>query len=408
MFLPKILAGEHIWCQGYSEPNAGSDLASLRTEAVLDGEHWVVNGQKIWTTFANDANWIFMLVRTDKSAKKQEGISFLLVPMDSPGITVRPIVNLDQHDEFCEVFFDNVRVPKDNLVGEVNKGWTMAKALLDFERIAIGSPKLSSYALGRLKLLAERMGVAEDPVFRDRYTALRLDLADLKALYETFAEKLKRGEPLGADVSMLKVFQSELFQRITDTMLEVAGENAGLLDPLDGNRALQRLRPVPAGAPDHDLRRLERDPARHSGEERAGTAVGHAITLSRSSASISSSPNSSSSRSTSPVCSPSSGGQRPYSIGVSEKRTGLATKGTVPATGCGISRSIWRCCTWRSAKTWPKSLIGPLATPTALKASIHSRALRVLKRSASMGMSTLLCSMRLRLVLKRASSASSG
>ena len=113
LFLPKILAGEHIWCQGYSEPNAGSDLASLRTEAVLDGDHWVVNGQKIWTTFANDANWIFMLVRTDKTAKKQEGISFLLVPMDSPGITVRPIVNLDLHDEFCEVFFDNVRVPKD-------------------------------------------------------------------------------------------------------------------------------------------------------------------------------------------------------------------------------------------------------------------------------------------------------
>jgi alkylation response protein AidB-like acyl-CoA dehydrogenase len=237
-YLPKILAGEHIWCQGYSEPNAGSDLASLRTEAVLDGDHWVVNGQKIWTTLANDANWIFMLVRTDKTAKKQEGISFLLVPMDSPGITVRPIVNLDQHDEFCEVFFDNVRVPKANLVGEVNKGWTMAKALLDFERLAIGSPKLSSYALGRLKLLAERMGVSDDPVFRDRYTALRLDLADHKALYETFAEKVRRSEPLGADVSMLKVFQSDLFQRITDTMLEVAGENAGLLDPLDGNRSL--------------------------------------------------------------------------------------------------------------------------------------------------------------------------
>src|SRR3981189_1259026 len=190
-FLPKILAGEHIWCQGYSEPNAGSDLVSLRTEAVLDGDHWVVNGQKIWTTLANDANWIFMLVRTDKTAKKQEGISFLLVPMDSPGITVRPIVNLDQHDEFCEVFFDNVRVAKVNLVGEVNKGWTMAKALLDFERLAIGSPKLSSYALGRLKLLAERMGRVDHPVFRDRYTALRLDLADHKALYETLAEKVR-------------------------------------------------------------------------------------------------------------------------------------------------------------------------------------------------------------------------
>jgi alkylation response protein AidB-like acyl-CoA dehydrogenase len=237
-FLPKILAGEHIWCQGYSEPNAGSDLAGLRTEAVLDGDHWVVNGQKTWTTLANDANWIFLLVRTDKSAKKQEGISFLLVPMDSPGITVRPIVNLDLHDEFCEVFFDNARVPKENLVGEVNKGWTMAKALLGFERIFLGSPKQSSHALARLKLVAERMGFWEDETFQDRYTRLRLDLADLRALYETFVEQLRRGESLGPDVSMLKVWQSELFQRITDLMLEVAGENAGLLDPMEGNREL--------------------------------------------------------------------------------------------------------------------------------------------------------------------------
>ncbi|HME27982.1 MAG TPA: acyl-CoA dehydrogenase family protein, partial [Acetobacteraceae bacterium] len=115
-YLPKILTGEHIWCQGYSEPNAGSDLASLRTEAVLDGDDWVVNGQKIWTSLAMDANWIFLLVRTDKRAKKQDGISFLLVPMDSPGITVRPITNIDMGDEFCETFFDNVRVPKGNLV----------------------------------------------------------------------------------------------------------------------------------------------------------------------------------------------------------------------------------------------------------------------------------------------------
>ena len=113
----------------------------------LDGDHWVVNGQKIWTSLAMDANWIFLLVRTDKQAKKQDGISFLLVPMDSPGITVRPITNIDMADEFCETFFDNVRVPKDNLVGQINKGWTMAKALLGFERIGSGSPRQSSYAL---------------------------------------------------------------------------------------------------------------------------------------------------------------------------------------------------------------------------------------------------------------------
>ena len=237
-YLPKILSGEHIWCQGYSEPNAGSDLAGLRTEAVLDGEEWVINGQKTWTTLANDANWIFVLVRTDKTAKKQEGISFLLVPMDAPGVTVRPIINIDLHDEFCETFFDNVRVPRDHLVGEVNKGWTMAKALLGFERIFLGSPKQSAYALARLRLLAERMGVWDDPVFRDTYARLRLDLEDLKSLYRTFVDVLRRGEALGQDVSMLKIWQSELFQRITDAMMDIAGENAALLEPMEGNREL--------------------------------------------------------------------------------------------------------------------------------------------------------------------------
>jgi alkylation response protein AidB-like acyl-CoA dehydrogenase len=237
-FLPKILTGEHIWCQGYSEPNAGSDLAALRTEAVLDGDEWVVNGQKIWTSLAMDANWIFCLVRTDKAAKKQEGISFLLIPMDSPGITIRPIRNLDMHDEFCETFFDDVRVPKSNIVGQVNKGWTMAKNLLGFERIGIGSPRQSGNALSRLKLLAERMGVWDDATFQDRYGRLRMDLADHKVLYETFAEKVRRGEPLGPDVSMLKIHQTELFQRITEAMLDVAGEYSGAFGPLDGNREL--------------------------------------------------------------------------------------------------------------------------------------------------------------------------
>jgi alkylation response protein AidB-like acyl-CoA dehydrogenase len=237
-YLPKILSGEHIWCQGYSEPNAGSDLASLRTEAVLDGEEWVINGQKTWTTLAQDANWIFLLARTDKTAKKQEGISFLLVPLDSPGVTVRPIINLEMHDEFCETFFDNVRVPRANLVGEVNKGWTMAKALLGFERIFIGSPKQSSYALARLRRLAERIGAWDDAAFQDRYQRLRLDLADHRALYEHYVEKLRRGEMLGADVSMLKIWQTELYQRIARTMLEIAGESAGLLEPMEGNRDL--------------------------------------------------------------------------------------------------------------------------------------------------------------------------
>ena len=238
-FLPTILKGESVWCQGYSEPNAGSDLASLRTSAVSDGDHWVVNGQKTWTTLANDANWIFLLVRTDPVAKKQEGISFLLVPMDSPGITVRPIINIDLHDEFCEVFFDNVRVPKRWTIGAVNQGWTMAKNLLGFERIYLGSPKLSGYALSRLKLLAERMGVWEAPSFKDRYTRLAMDMADLKALHARFVDIVRRGLPLGPDVSMLKVIQTELFQRITDEMMDIAGENGGLLEPMESNRNLQ-------------------------------------------------------------------------------------------------------------------------------------------------------------------------
>ena len=237
-FLPNIFTGAHVWCQGYSEPNSGSDLASLATSAVLEGQEWVLNGQKTWTTLANDANWIFVLARTDKTVKKQEGISFFLVPMDAPGITVRPIINLDMHDEFCEVFFDDVRIPAENLVGAVNQGWTMAKALLGFERVMIGSPKQSAYALSRLRVLAQRMGVWEDAVFQERYTRFRLDLADHTALYEVYLDLLRRGEMPGADASMLKLNQSELLQRITDAMMEVAAEDAGLLEPLDGNREL--------------------------------------------------------------------------------------------------------------------------------------------------------------------------
>ena len=237
-FLPKILSGEHIWCQGYSEPNAGSDLAALRTEAVPDGDHWVVNGQKIWTSLAMDANWIVLLVRTNKTAKKQEGISFLLVEMDSPGITVRAIRNIDMGEEFCEVFFDNVRVPKGNLVGNIDQGWTMAKTLLGFERIGIGAPRQSGYALKRLKTLAEHAGAMDDPVFRERYNKLRMDLADHNTLYQVFADRVRRGEPLGQDVSMLKIHQTELFQRITEAMLDVGGEEAGLFGPINGNRDL--------------------------------------------------------------------------------------------------------------------------------------------------------------------------
>jgi alkylation response protein AidB-like acyl-CoA dehydrogenase len=237
-FLPKILSGEHIWCQGYSEPGAGSDLASLRTKAEREGDEWIINGQKIWTTMANDANWIFLLVRTEAGPRKQDGISFLLAPMDAPGVTVRPILNLEMHDEFCEVFFDNVRVPIDNLVGEVNRGWSMAKALLGFERIFLGSPRQAGYAFTRLVELGDHLGLADDPVFRDSCARFSMDLENHKALFAKFLGAISRGRPVGAEISLLKISQSELFRRVTEYMMEIGGPETGLVDALDEDDVL--------------------------------------------------------------------------------------------------------------------------------------------------------------------------
>ena len=224
-FLPKIIAGEHIWCQGYSEPDAGSDLAALRTEAILDGAEFVVNGQKIWTTLAQDATHMFALVRTDKQARKQAGISFLLIDLSSPGITIRPIRDIGGHEEFCEVFLENVRVPADQLVGELNQGWTMAKTLLGFERIFLGSPKQSRYALSQLSALAEHRGLLGDPVFAGRYAELLLDVQDQVAAYTHFADIVKRGETLPPGVSLLKIWGTDTYQRICTLLVELADEH---------------------------------------------------------------------------------------------------------------------------------------------------------------------------------------
>ncbi|MDM0104603.1 acyl-CoA dehydrogenase [Variovorax sp. J22R24] len=236
-FLPRILSGEHVWCQGYSEPNAGSDLAGLRTEALqardAQGDHFVVNGQKIWTTLAQDANHIFMLVRTDRDAKKQEGISFLLCDLRTPGITIRPIHTLAGEPEFCEVFFDNVRVPAENLVGKLHAGWTIAKALLGFERIFLGSPKQSQYALGQLARLANARRLFADPVFTQRYTALRLDVADLSAAYTGFANIVKAGKPLPPSVSLLKIWASETYHRIGALLVEASEEQGAMAGDQD-------------------------------------------------------------------------------------------------------------------------------------------------------------------------------
>ncbi|HWS74094.1 MAG TPA: acyl-CoA dehydrogenase family protein, partial [Quisquiliibacterium sp.] len=238
--LPGILSGDVQWAQGYSEPGAGSDLASLRTRAELDGDAFVVDGQKIWTSFAHEADMIFLLARTDPDAKKQDGISFLLADMRSPGITVRRIRNLTGEAEFCEVFFDKVRVPRENLVGELNRGWSMAKSLLGSERISIGSPRLARYPLQMLRGLLQSRGRFDDPVLRARFDELRLDVDDLAAAFVRMAAVLKRGGELGAEVSILKIWVTEAMQRITDLMLEVEGEQGTVDEPVqlpDGTAA---------------------------------------------------------------------------------------------------------------------------------------------------------------------------
>lgn len=227
-FLPPMLTAEHRWSQGYSEPNAGSDLASLKTSAVLDGDEFVVNGQKIWTTMAHCSNHIFTLVRTDNNAKKQAGISFLLIDLNSPGITVRPIKDIAGHTEFCEVFFENVRVPARNLVGAINQGWTMAKALLGYERIFIGSPKQGRYALSQLNALARERDLFKDPVFRAKYAQLLLDVDDQSASYANFAELVKRGEAVPPSVSLLKIWGTPVYQRVCQVLMEAAEESGSI------------------------------------------------------------------------------------------------------------------------------------------------------------------------------------
>ena len=244
-YLPQIIAGDATWCQGYSEPNAGSDLASLRTEAVLDGNDYVINGSKIWTSMAHDATNIYVLARTDKQAKKkQEGISFFLVDMKTPGITLRTIRNIAGHEEFCQVFFDNVRTPMENLVGELHKGWTIAKGLLGFERLNIGSPRRPLQALEKLEALAQARGLLADPAFVERFTQLKLDLADLNSLYGRFVDKARRGEAMGPDVSMLKVWSMDTYQRLSELLMDAAGEYGAVEGEVDfGTVAIDVLSP---------------------------------------------------------------------------------------------------------------------------------------------------------------------
>ncbi|MET0190629.1 MAG: acyl-CoA dehydrogenase family protein, partial [Pseudonocardia sediminis] len=234
-FLPGILSCADRYCQGYSEPGAGSDLASLRTRARLDetGEHYVVDGSKIWTTMAHDVTHMLLLARTDPDAQRQRGISFFLLELDVPGVTVRPIRDIAGHDELCEVFFDGVRIPVGNRIGPENRGWTVGKSVLSAERIHIGSPQMPAYALDRLGRVARARGVEDDPVFRSRVAALALDVAHLSDAYAGFAATFVRGEPLGPDVSLLKIWATETTQRIGELIRDTAGPAGAVVGPVD-------------------------------------------------------------------------------------------------------------------------------------------------------------------------------
>jgi alkylation response protein AidB-like acyl-CoA dehydrogenase len=230
-FLPRILSGEHWWCQGYSEPGAGSDLASLRTRAVRDGDHYVVNGQKTWTTLGQYANWIFCLVRTDPDAKQQEGISFLLIDMDTPGIEVRPIILLDGTHEVNEVWFTDVRVPVENLVGEENQGWTYAKYLLTHERTNIAGVGFSQAGLDAVKRLARQQmhrgrPLAENPHFAARLAQVEIDLMAMATTNLRIISAAAAGQAPGVESSMLKVKGTEIRQEINDLARRAAGAYA--------------------------------------------------------------------------------------------------------------------------------------------------------------------------------------
>lgn len=243
-YLPRILSCEDWWCQGYSEPGSGSDLASLKTRAERDGDDYIVNGQKTWTTLAQHADMMFCLVRTENGVRKQEGISFLLIDMKTPGITVRPIITLDEDHEVNEVFLDKVRVPVTNLIGEENKGWTYAKYLLGHERTgiaAVGRSKRELAFVKRVALKQKKNGkpLIDDALFAAKVAALEIDLMALEVtVLRVISQEGKRRGP-GPEASMLKVMGTEIQQGLTELMLEAVGPQGLPFDPafLEGESA---------------------------------------------------------------------------------------------------------------------------------------------------------------------------
>jgi acyl-CoA dehydrogenase len=230
-FLPEVCRGEVRWCQGYSEPGAGSDLAGLQTRAVLDGDSWVIEGQKVWTSYADKADWMFILVRSDPDAPKHQGISFMLFDMDDPGVTVRPILLISGQSPFCETFIEGVRVPRDQVVGGEGNGWTMAKALLGHERSMISEAfsekrernQLASMAKKYLSTDGESIG---DAITRDRIARLTIDKHALDLTIARSKEAMKLGQPPGAETSIFKYYATELNKDRYSMMISILGPQA--------------------------------------------------------------------------------------------------------------------------------------------------------------------------------------
>jgi alkylation response protein AidB-like acyl-CoA dehydrogenase len=243
--LPGIISSDVWWCQGYSEPGAGSDLASLKTTAVREGDDFIVNGSKMWTTEAHWADWMHCLVRTDTGARKQDGISFLLIDMTTPGIEIRPIVTIDGQHHTNQVFLDTVRVPADNLVGGEGKGWTIAKFLLGHERLSIADTGPKLRLLNRLRAMngAVQADATLDRSLKGRLAAKLTDIsvriATLQALESYFVQAWAKGRPPGADASMLKIRGTEILQDLSELALELQGPYAAAHDPHDLHRPIE-------------------------------------------------------------------------------------------------------------------------------------------------------------------------
>ncbi len=230
-YLPRILSGEDIWCQGFSEPGAGSDLASLKTRAELVGDQWIVNGQKMWTTMAHEANMMFALVRTDPQAPKpQMGISLLLIDLrETPGITIQPILLLNGERATNEVFFDDVRVPAANIVGEPHKGWTYSRTVLGNERLSIARIGLNRRQLAKLKRVAREAGLHTVPTFRAKIAEADVELASLEAMAMAMLALAREGHAPGIEANMLKIKGSELQQRLARLLVEAVGPQSAPL-----------------------------------------------------------------------------------------------------------------------------------------------------------------------------------